>query len=419
MKEKLKSIIFDQQEIKWQSKFVERSIPKTYLSSQEIMVVSGIRRCGKSTLLHQIRRIMPEKNYYLNFDDDRLIDFSIDNLQMLYETFIELFGLQKTFYFDEIQNVKGWELFVSRLYENGNKVFVTGSNAALLSRELGTHLTGRYMQLELYPFSFREYLAFNSKIIDEKDFYTTTGRSTIKTAFNTYFSLGGFPQFLRNKQDEYLKALYESIIYRDVMVRNKLTSEKEILELVYFLASNVSRYASYNKLAQTIGIKNPTTVKNYIDFISDSYLLFQINKFDYSVNKQILNPKKIYFIDIALVKKLGFQFSEENGRFLENLVFLELKRRGLNCWYHSGKYECDFVIKEGNSITQAIQVCYSFENNQTKNREVRGLQEALKVYNLELGLILTADYEEDLEFDEGGMIKIRPVWKWLLENEKK
>jgi uncharacterized protein len=164
MKELLKSVIFDQQKLGWNTRNVKRDFPPAYLYNQEIVVITGIRRCGKSTLLQQIRVEQVEKDYFINFDDERLIQFRVEDFQILYETFIELFGVQKTFYFDEIQNIAGWERFVRRLHDYGNKVFITGSNANMLSRELGTHLTGRYVSHELYPFSFREFLEYKGKV---------------------------------------------------------------------------------------------------------------------------------------------------------------------------------------------------------------------------------------------------------------
>ncbi|KAF0237586.1 MAG: hypothetical protein FD181_1824 [Prolixibacteraceae bacterium] len=418
MKELLKSILFDQQKLGWNTRNVRRDFSPAYLYNQEIVVITGIRRCGKSTLLQQIRSEQSEKDYFINFDDERLIQFRVEDFQILYETFIELFGVQKTFYFDEIQNIAGWERFVRRLHDYGNKVFITGSNANMLSRELGTHLTGRYVSHELYPFSFREFLEYKGKVPLPSEIYSTEGKSEIKALFSQYFSVGGFPVFLENQNDNYIKSLYENILYRDVMVRNNLTNEKEIMELVYYLASNVSRLSSFNSLAKTIGVKNASTVSNYLQFIQNTYLIFQINKFDFSLKKQIQNTKKTYFIDQALITRLGFLFSEEKGRLLENIVFVELKRRGHEVYYFSAKNECDFLIRRGNQITTAIQVCFSFDTQETKTREINGIREAMKTYSLSEGLILTNDTEEEITSDSQ-TIRVVPVWKWALQNNEK
>ena len=415
MKDLLKTVIFDQQRMVWNKNFIPRSFPENIMTSETIVVVSGIRRCGKSTLLSQIRNENREKDYYMNFDDERLIRFSVDHFQLLHETFIELFGIQRTFYFDEIQNISGWERFVRRLHDEGCKVFLTGSNASMLSRELGTHLTGRYIQTELFPFSFTEFLNFKQFDWTEKDLYSTEGRATLSGHFNEYFHTGGFPLYLKEGNDDYLKSLYESILYRDVLVRNKLVNERELLELVNYLASNVSKLTSFNGLTKVAGVKNATTIRNYLSFLQDTYLIFQISKFDFSLKKQIQNLKKTYFVDNAMIRLLGFMFSEEKGRLLENLVFLELRRRRAEIFYHVNRLECDFVIRKGITIVQAIQVCHSFNTDQTRTREVKGLLEALNMYGLAEGLILLHDTQEHTFEEDGKVIRVMPVWKWLLK----
>lgn len=413
MKDLLKTVIADQLALSWSESLTRREVPEALLKMEDIVVISGIRRCGKSTLLHQIRSGYAEKDYYMNFDDERLLNFKVEDFQLLHETFIELFGQQKTFWFDEIQNVKGWERFVRRLYDYGNKVFITGSNATMLSRDLGTHLTGRFLKHELFPFSFREFLDFKNFKAGIDNIFSTGEKAGIKRLFNEYFKTGGFPYYLKYEDDNYLKSLYESILYRDIMAKHNLTSERELKELIYLLASNVSRPYSNNRLAASIGLKNATTVKNYLDYIQDTYMLFAVNKFDYSARKQLHNARKIYFIDNALIYKLGFMFSEDKGRMLENLVYIELQRRGKEVFYHKGKRECDFILRDGNSVTGAVQVTYSMTGNDTRDREINGLLEAMDSYNLSEGYILTDDTEENLTVG-GNRIMIMPVYKWLL-----
>ena len=413
MKENLRLVIKDQQKQRIIDTEVTRSIPGELIKSQEILVISGVRRCGKSVFLQQIRKNHKEQHYFINFDDERLINFEVEHFQILQEVFIEMYGEEKTFYFDEIQNILGWERFVRRLYDSGYKVFLTGSNATMPSRELGTHLTGPYLRFELFPFSFKEFLLFRNKKLTLGQIISTLDRGVTTGLFQEFLIMGGIPLYLKSRQDLYLKQLYESILYKDVLVRNKLTNEKEMLQLVYYLASNVAKQSTNQSLAKTIGVKNPTTVKNYIEFIENTYLIFQISKFDFSLKSQLLNPKKYYFIDNALILKLGFSFSQNRDRLLENLVFIELKRRGYEIYYHQGKRECDFVIREGLKIIQAIQVCDTFENEMTKQREIEGLTEAIQIYNLSNGLILTMDAEETIQI-ANIEIRILPVWKWLL-----
>lgn len=418
MKDLLKTILADQRLIAWKPGFIQRVIAPGITEGRQVVVISGIRRCGKSTLLQQIRDQQPERDYFINFDDERLISFSAEYFQMLHETLIDMFGVQKTWYFDEIQNVPGWERFVRRLHDTGHKVFLTGSNATMLSRELGTHLTGRFIQAELYPFSFREFLQFRFVLPDSGAWYGTEVRAQLAKQFDEYALVGGFPMFLQEGNDEILKSLYQSILYRDVMVRNKLTQERELLEMVYFLASNSSKPTTYAALCKLTGIKNPTTISRYLSYLKNTYLLFQVSKYDVSLRKQMHHPKKIYFIDNGLVRKIGFQFTEERGRLLENLVFVELKRRGHDIYYHSGKGECDFVLRQGIRITCAIQVCDHLADTNTYERELSGLLDAMKAYQLKEGLLLLRNCtEQTVHPAEGYTVRQVSVWQWLLENQ--
>jgi len=409
----LKQIILQQHNVAIKDNLTVRSKFKQIKNLPNIVILSGVRRCGKSTLLQQIRAVNIENDYYLNFDDERLLHFTKDDFQQLHETFIELFGVQKTFYFDEIQNIKYWEFFIRRLHNEGYKVYITGSNANLLSKELGTHLTGRHIQMELYPFSFKEYLDFKLIKITENDFYTTEGRALLRKQFEDYLFLGGFPEYLENNSIAYLKSLYDSILYRDILVRNSILNEYEIRELGYFITSNIAKPISYNSLKSIINVKHINTVKNYLKYFEDTYLVFLLTKFDYSVKKQLKNPKKLYFIDNALAKSVSFRFSEDRGRFLENTVFLELKRKNYELYYHNNKFECDFVIREKAIITQAIQVTQSLTDEKTKKREINGLLDALTEYNLKEGIILTENEETKIEINEK-IISVMPIWKWLL-----
>lgn len=411
MKAILKQVIFEQQERNVAGELL-RKLPENLISNNEILIISGVRRCGKSVLLQQIRNNQKDKNYFINFDDERLIKFTVDNFQELIEVFHELYGEQHVFYFDEIQNIEGWERFVRRLHDAGNKIFITGSNANMLSRELGTHLTGRFCQYELFPFSFREVLDYKEIGHTEKDRTVTKNKSILVAEFEKCMVSGGFPQYIKNNNDEYIKSLYESILYKDVMVRNRLNNEREILELVYYLSSNVAKTFSYSKLAELIGIKHPTTIKNHIEFIENTYLLFQLSKYDYSLKKQISNNKKVYFIDNIIPKKLGFNISENNGRMLENLVYVELRRTCSTLFYHAHKHECDFLVQANHKIAEAYQVCYELNDDNSK-RELLGITEAMEMYDLKEGTILTLNQEETKEI-EGKIVRVLPIWKWLL-----
>src|SRR3989344_549626 len=413
-RELLKEIILDQNKLLVEPNLISRDkerILEKYLQNKFIIIISGIRRCGKSTLIKKIKSLHP--GYYLNFDDERLLSFKVENFQLLYETFLELYGERKIFYFDEIQNIIGWERFVRRLSEQGKKVFVTGSNATLLSRELGTHLTGRYLEVRLYPFSFNEFLKFKKFKLEKNSVYHTSSKVALKQHFEEYLLEGGFPEYLKEKNKDYLKLLYENILYRDILVRYNLSSEKNLKDLVYLAVTNLSGRISFNSLTKLLNISSPTTIKEYFDYLENSYLTFLVSPFEYSLKKQIRLPKKIYLIDNALAAYLGFRFSKDHGRLLENLVFLELKRRGKDIYYFSDSNECDFVLKEGTNLVEAIQVCYEL-NPGNQEREKAGLLEAMKKLKIKKGLILTLEQEEELNLS-GKKISIKPVWKWLLE----
>ena len=413
MKQLLKDIIIDQKSFLPSKKTIIRSFPEKYLNNEEIIIISGVRRCGKSVLLQQIRDRLPQKDYFFNFDDDRLGNFTVENFQQLYEVFIELYGEQNYFYFDEIQNIAGWEHFAKRLYNSGKKVFITGSNARMLSKELGTYLTGCYIAIELYPFSFSEFLDFREQQHLLGDISGTIARGEIQSAFNDYLKQGGFPIYLRSEDGIVLKTLYDNILYKDVMVRNQIVNEREVKELVYYTVSNIGKPLTYTSLAKVIGVKNPTTVKNYLEYIENTYLLFSLSKLDYSVKAQLRNPKKVYAIDNALVSRLGFHFSGEEGRLLENMVYIELRRRGGEIFYHnSGNAECDFVVRDSFRVVQAIQACYLLGSSDTREREIRGIQDAMDTYQLLEGTIITNTHEEELKYGDK-MIHILPAWKWL------
>mgnify|MGYP004563884101 FL=1 len=417
MKDLLKQIILEQQEILHapNKRYVQRYIADEWLQTSEILIISGIRRCGKSVLMQQIRDRLVEKDFFFNFDDERLANFKLDDFQKLQECFVELFGEQHTYYFDEIQNIEGWERFVRRLYNAGNKIIITGSNARMLSRELGTHLTGRYIQVEIYPFSFQEYLAMNEIPVNAKTLYTTTGRATMVKSFVKYMECGGFPKFLQDGSVSYLTSLYESIIYRDILTRNGLTNEKEMLEMMFYLASNATKRVTYSSLGKVVGIQHPDTIKNYLEYIQQTYLIFQLFRYDPSVKKQMMSPKKIYFVDNAIIKRIGFNATENNGVFLENLVFIELKRRGWDVYYYADKKECDFIVRKGLHISDAYQVTLKMDSPQTREREIAGVREAMQAYSLSKGYILTFEGKENINFDDGTIVEVVPVWEWILQ----
>jgi len=408
---RLEELILDQKEV-----FLSRD-PGTirqldfehYLSHEQIVVISGIRRSGKSTLMRQFAGRFPAF-YYINFDDERLIDFGLADFSRLMVAFQKILPDVRVIFIDEIQNVEGWERFVRRIHDDGYKIFLTGSNARLLGSELATHLTGRYVKIELYPFSFAELLAFRQIGYGT---VSSSKKAEILAVFDEYLEHGGFPEFIRYRDREFLQRTYDDILFRDIITRFGIREVKAFKQLVQYLFANLASEASYNALKKTLGFKSPMSVRSYIGFVEESYLIFECFRYDRSLKKQFANPKKIYVIDTGMRNAVAFRFSEDSGRLLENLVFIELKRRNDEVWYFRGKRECDFVIRDSGVITSAIQVCYEL-NGTNREREIGGLVEAMTDLGLEEGIILTYSQDERIPVDTGRTIAVVPVWRWLL-----
>lgn len=428
-KNKLKELITEHKKLFLDKKgLIKRSIQDKigkFLKSKEIIVITGVRRGGKSSLMRLIcddillNFNVAEQNFlYINFEDERFIDFNYNDFELLYETFLELEnpGRKKYFFLDEIQNIKGWEKWTNRLYEFEDiKIFVTGSNAAMLSSEISSALTGRNRQIENYPFSFKEFLALRNYSFTEKDFYSRDRKIELKRLFKEYLRLGGFPEILKTKDPTLSEQYFRDILYRDIISGHSIRNVREIKELCLFIASNIGTIQSYENLKKIIGVKGTSTVKNYLEILENVFLFYMIDLFSYSVKRQIYNPSKIYSIDPALTNSIAFKFSQGLGHIYENIVFLELKRRNKEIYYWKSKKnkEVDFLTKKGRKIEEAIQVSFNISEPKTKEREIAGLIEAkseLKVNNL---TIITDD-EEGQEKINRSEIKIIPLWKWLL-----
>ncbi|GJM06528.1 MAG: ATP-binding protein [marine bacterium B5-7] len=414
----LKTIIAEQQEIRPLDTRINRVLPietKRLVETENILIITGIRRCGKSTLLQHLRQQHHEKHYYLNFDDERLIEFTIHDFQLMMEIFIELFGKEKTCYFDEIQNIEGWERFVRRLYDQGYKIFITGSNANMLSQELGTHLTGRHITLELYPFSFHEFSAYKQLEVHTK-IITTEKKVELKKHIESYLQIGGFPQFIKEEMIDYLQSLYENILYKDIIVRYKLPSEHAIKQLAFHFASNIGKEITYNSLRKMLGLGSTNTLSDYCEYFENCYLFFLVRRFNYSLKTQIASPKKVYAIDTGMARAIGFRSTRDRGRMLENLVFIELKRRKYEIYYHRETKECDFVACKQNHIEHLIQVCYDLSEKETKTREIDGLLDAMETYQITEGLIITLSESAKHQVEHKHCvytINVVPIWEWL------
>ncbi len=416
-KELLKTLLLDQvEQFKRQEQGIIREALnqiKKHRESSHAVVISGLRRVGKSTLLVQIARKFYSAGdfYYVNFEDERFLQFNADEFNLLYETLLELFGERKTFLLDEIQNILGWEHFIRRMIDQGFKFYLTGSNASLLSRELGTKLTGRYIPIELFPFSFTEFLAFKRQKMPDLNSLTTLQKSKLQRYLNEYLNKGGIPDALKYPQLNWHKTLYDDVLYRDVAVRFKIEETKALKELTFYLMSNISSLISFNKLKALLKLGSVNTVKNYIDYLQSGWLVFTLNKYAFSVKTQQIANKKIYAIDTGLVKSVAFSFSENRGRLLENLVFLTLRRSFQEVYYYetSNNGEVDFYLPKQRML---IQVCQTLTEEKTQQREMEALEEAMRELKIDEAIILTEeDSNADLKTDR---IKVWPLYKWLL-----
>ncbi len=387
---------------------VERAAPLPHA-----VVISGLRRAGKSTLLAQMApKLGWDQFYYLNFEDDRFLGFQAEDANAVYQILVELFGERKTFIVDEIQNIPEWERFVRRFMDMGFKFYITGSNASLLSRELGSRLTGRYVPIELFPFSFAEFMRFRDYALPDTARMTTADKGLLRRHLDEYLEFGGIPEPLKYPDLPLLRILYDDVIYRDIAVRYSIAEVGALKELAFYLLSNPSSLVSYNKLRQHLHLGSVNTVKNYVEYLENSWLIFTVNVYDYSVKRQQIAPKKVYCIDAGLANSIGFAFSANAGKLLENLVFLALRRRTKEIYYYvspSG-YEVDFYLPETREL---FQVAQNIASPPTREREVRALRDALQALHLPHGTILTDANLDPIEEDDL-TIEIRSLAEWLI-----
>ncbi len=420
-REELKQVLVEQREVILNKPLgIERSIIEKineYKDLPHVIVFTGLRRVGKSTLLRQIisKHYLDNDFYYINFEDERLFNFKAENFNDIYETLIELYGEKQTFFIDEIQNIKHFETFVRRFYEAGFKFFITGSNANLLSVEIGTKLTGRHLDVIVNPFSFIEYLHFNNVKFSKEMSYKTTSRGRLKKLFSNYLLSGGMPEYLIFSENEILTRIYSDIIIKDIAVRYGVSNLYEMKELFQYLISNFANRFSYTKVTKIVGLGSVNTTKNYLLFLSDTFFISIVNKFDFSIKKQIANEKKIYVIDNGFIPRISTKLTKDKGWLLENLVYNELKKEYVVYYFSNKTFECDFIVEKEKKVTNVIQVCWEL-TIENKERELKGLIEAMIFFNYSTGLILTHDQEEEILINEK-KIYVKPVWKWLLQKE--
>lgn len=388
------------------------------LQSPQAQVVIGVRRSGKSTLCYNALTRKGIKFAYVNFDDERLVNLTGEDLNDILEVLYKINGNFEYLFIDEIQNIKEWYLFVNRLLRKQMHVIITGSNAKLLSGELATHLTGRHHSIPLYPFSFAEYCEAKEINITSK---ATIAIAARRAAFDDYMRQGGFPEllFIKNGRD-YIAELVDNILKRDIEQRFRIIHTSAFEELSNHLLNIAPALVADKSLQETFGLASRHTVKNYISYLKQAYLLVGLHKYS-PKSRQRLSGEKVYPIDVALMNKRPDAFASENlGWRLETIVYLELLRRykgkGMDIYYFADRSgECDFMVCENRKAVKAIQVSYDISSDKTRKRELAGLVMAAKKTGCNNLLLLTDHNCEDVTY-EGYKIAIRPVYDYVLNN---
>ena len=419
-KDEIKAMLLEQYDNFWQQETgVEREcLPKIMATANSpyAIIISGLRRVGKSTLLAQFaHKLGKEAFYYLNFEDNRFLGFQPEESTYLHEVLIETFGERHFFLVDEIQNINGWEHFVRSFMDLGFKFCITGSNASLLSQELGTRLTGRYIPIELFPFSFREYRKFFNIPLPDLQRMKTPDKANLNASLEQYLHQGGIPLELANPAIQSLQTLYNDVLFRDIASRYQIEALSSLKELGFFAVSNPANLVSFNKLKNQMGLKSSSTVKNYFDYLENSWLIFTINLYDFSVKRQQIAPKKMYCIDNGLSRVVGFHPSPDSGRMLENLVFLQLRRQTNRIYYvrpPQSNAEADFYLPERRLL---IQVSQQMENPGTRQRELSAMEKGIDFYHPEKALVLCNANENSYQF-QNTTVEIRSVAEWLLDS---
>lgn len=359
------------------------------LESPLAQIVIGVRRCGKSTLCHKILLQNKIRYAYVNFDDERLANLKTEQLDDVLEALYMVYGDFKYLFLDEIQNVKGWNLFVNRLLRQNLLLIITGSNAKLLSSELSTYLTGRYNQIELFPFSFSEYLEPRGI---KSNVQTTKDIAFRKQAFEDFLTKGGFPELFNVKDSKgYVQRLVNNIITVDIKKRFKVRYIDALVKITNYLIANFAQEINYKSLADNFSLGSQHTAQNYVNYLRQTYILVGINKFSYKARERV-RSEKMYLIDQSLITEQDNNLTTGNiGWRLENIVFLELLRRkksdDYDVYYYRNGYEIDFVVCKKQQVLELIQVSMLLASDKTFKRETSSLakgSKAMKCTNLTL-----------------------------------
>lgn len=383
------------------------------MSSKLTKVVMGVRRSGKSTLCVMNRSI--DQVGYVNFDDERLLSLTAKALDQVYQALLELNSPISIFIFDEIQNIQGWELFVNRLQRKKINILITGSNGNFLSHELATHLTGRHLSLELFPFSCREFFRLHGLSKELLEAPSTEEKAKVYRLTEKYFKNGGFPEVVRGEASgSYLRELFNSIISRDILQRYSLKSSKALTELAIYLIQNSGGIVSFQRLAKTFEFKSIHTLKSYFSYLQDSYLILEVLHFSNKSKERFTLPRKVYAIDTGMQRALSFKPDSEVGMSLETAVFLFLRRNFEEIFYiRAEAHEVDFVVCEKGKPKILIQSCWTLSDSKTKTREISALSYHAAKLNVDDLYIITWDSESVIKMADK-KIQIVPFWKFVL-----
>jgi hypothetical protein len=417
----LKQIIADQelsvQKVLAGKKIIKRDRlddAKRFVAQPNVLLLSGIRRSGKSTFAHQM--VSDRSRAAINFDDERLIGFKAEHFNLLIQVFSEVYGAVEFALFDEIQNIPGWELFINRIRQD-YKIIITGSNANLLSSELATHLTGRFDVVSLFPMSWKEYLFFSGKTGNPLKTFSTIASQQLISLSEAYLQGGGIFEYYSFGR-EHIRTLFSSIIHKDIFGRFAVSFPHVLEELAQLMITSFASKISVRKLAAHFNVKSPHTIKEYLRYLENTFCIFSIGKWSYKLREQQSAAKKVYIADNGIIDSLSFSFSSNRGRLLENAVAIELTRRGLGgngqvfYWddYHN---ECDFIVRKNNTATSAVQVCYELTETNIQ-REKAGLLKAMNAFSLKEGHLITLSQSNE-ETINGKTIRTVPFYRWAYE----
>jgi predicted AAA+ superfamily ATPase len=418
---KLERIVLDQQEelnvFRTGNYCLRKEETLIDLNSNLAQVVIGVRRSGKSTLCINVLERAKVRYAYVNFDDERLLDISVDDMDPILEVLYKIYGDFTHLLLDEVQNVNGWHLFVNRMLRNKMHIVLTGSNSKLLSGELASHLTGRHHQIELLPFSFADFCSYEKVPTSP---LTTKNRGFLASAFDKYMKQGGFPELMNEKDSKsYIDSLLEDIIKQDIKKRFNVKYVDTLMHLTNHLLNEAPSIIVKDTLQNLFNISSSHTLGNYLSYLEQTYLISTLSKYSAKSRQRVRNAK-YYAIDVAFMNQRKDAFSGDNMGFrLETIVYLELKRRTKyarqDVYYHAvPRSECDFVVCDGNQTIAAYQVSYDISSPKTYNREINGCIAGAKGTHCENLYLLTYNEAREPVLKDGHKIKIMPVWEWLL-----